>query len=164
MGLWGMLSIRLTSSPASQQMAAIPFSRVLPLTVLPLTVSVAPKPSGPTMPQHCARSESFASVQPVTPTIRWLIRLAAGDSEDVYRMAQQALEVLHVVAQLQLPSTASGQALLPLPRAHRQLSSPRCLPHLAQVALTPHAASWGCLMHWRGCHLFQHQPLAGQSS
>ena len=63
-------------------------------------------------------------------------------------MAQQALEVLHVVAQLQLPSTASGQALLPLPRAHRQLSSPRCLPHLAQVPLR-HCLScwlglWGC--------------------
>ena len=58
-------------------------------------------------------------------------------------MAQQALEVLHVVAQLQLPSTSSGQALLPLPRAHRQLSSPRCLPHLAQVPLR-HCLSSRC--------------------
>ena len=150
MGLWGMLSTRLTPSPASQQMVAVPASfRVLPLIDLPLTVRVTPKPAGPTMPQHYAQSESLASVQPVMPTIWWLIQLAAGDSEDVYRMAQQALEVLHVVAQLQLPSTASGQALLPLPRAHRQLSSPRCLPHLAQVALTPHAASWGCLVRWQ---------------
>ena len=55
-------------------------------------------------------------------------------------MAQQALEVLHVLAQLQLPHNDAGQALLPLPLAHRQLTSPRCLPHLAQASLL-------CLKH-----------------
>ena len=66
-----------------------------------------------------------------------------------FEVAGTALKVLLALARLhpatvpgsstsssssaQADSTSSNQALFPLPLAHRQMASQRCLPHIAQV-------------------------------
>ena len=53
-----------------------------------------------------------------------------------FQAAETALRVLSSVVALRPATDARGEAVIPLPPAHRQLASPRCLPHIAQVALT----------------------------
>lgn len=60
-----------------------------------------------------------------------------------FARAEVALQLLLALAQLQPAAEATGQVLQPLPMVHRQLASPACLPHLAQVSL-PFAASQLC--------------------
>ena len=52
-----------------------------------------------------------------------------------FARAEVALQILLALAQLQPATDAGGFVLQPLPMVHRQLASPVCLPHLAQVAL-----------------------------
>ncbi|KAK9822709.1 hypothetical protein WJX81_005943 [Elliptochloris bilobata] len=67
--------------------------------------------------------------------LRWLVSTGAG-TLGAFEAAEIALRVLHALVQGQAASDASGRPLLPLPRVRRQLASPACLPHLAQVLLT----------------------------
>lgn len=46
------------------------------------------------------------------------------------------LQVLQQLASLQPAVDEEGSVLQPLPRAHRGIADPTCLPHIAQVMLT----------------------------
>lgn len=46
------------------------------------------------------------------------------------------LQILQQLANLQPAVDEFGSVLQPLPRAHRGLADPSCLPHIAQVILT----------------------------
>jgi hypothetical protein len=46
-----------------------------------------------------------------------------------------ALRALQALAEQQPAVDAHGEVLHPLPAAHRQMTSPACLPHIAQVSL-----------------------------
>jgi hypothetical protein len=50
------------------------------------------------------------------------------------------LQVLQQLASLQPAVDEEGAVLQPLPRAHRGIADPACLPHIAQVMLT--GADW----------------------
>lgn len=51
-------------------------------------------------------------------------------------MAASGLQILQQLANLQPAVDEYGSVLQPLPRAHRGLADPSCLPHIAQVILT----------------------------
>ncbi|KAK9809260.1 hypothetical protein WJX72_012293 [[Myrmecia] bisecta] len=67
--------------------------------------------------------------------LRWLVARRNG-TLGPFQVAEIVLKVLHTLAQLQPAVDASDQVLQPLPVVHRQLASPACLPHIAQVLLT----------------------------
>jgi hypothetical protein len=46
------------------------------------------------------------------------------------------VQVLQQLASLQPAVDEEGSVLQPLPRAHRGIADPACLPHIAQVMLT----------------------------
>jgi len=46
------------------------------------------------------------------------------------------VQVLQQLASLQPAVDEDGSVLQPLPRAHRGIADPACLPHIAQVMLT----------------------------
>ena len=67
--------------------------------------------------------------------LRWLV--ATGTAHlPPFKAAEVALQVLTALVTLRPAVNSSGEAVIPLPAAHRQLTSPRCLPHIAQVTLT----------------------------
>ena len=61
-----------------------------------------------------------------------------------------ALRVLQALAEQQPAVDAHGEVLHPLPAAHRQMASPACLPHIAQVGLvgTQLYPAWGATTEW----------------
>lgn len=56
------------------------------------------------------------------------------------------VQVLQQLASLQPAVDEDGSVLQPLPRAHRGIADPACLPHIAQVMLTGKGGMGG----WRG--------------
>lgn len=67
--------------------------------------------------------------------LRWWVSSGIGHLTP-FQTAEVSLRVLTALAILRPAVDAQGEALIPLPAAHRQMASSRCLPHLAQVALT----------------------------
>ena len=67
--------------------------------------------------------------------LRWWISTGSGHLAP-FKVAEVVLRVLTAILKLRPAVDARGEALIPLPAAHRELTSPRCLPHLAQITLT----------------------------
>ena len=67
--------------------------------------------------------------------LRWWISSGIGHLTS-FQTAEISLRVLIALAALRPAVDARGEALIPLPAAHRQMASSRCLPHIAQVVLT----------------------------
>lgn len=64
--------------------------------------------------------------------LRWLTSEGTGVMNN-FGVAEVALRLLLVLAEMQPASTAGGQVLHPLPRVHRTLAQEASLPHLCQV-------------------------------
>lgn len=82
---------------------------------------------------------------------RWLISRRSG-SKNSLGMARLALKLLEKLASLQSALEANGEVLQPLPRAHREMTSPEMLPHICQVkiiTLNCDTCSWSMLDHLR---------------
>jgi DnaJ family protein C protein 13 len=67
--------------------------------------------------------------------LRWWVSSGIGHLTP-FQVAEISLRVLTGLATLRPAVDARREALIPLPAAHRQMASSRCLPHLAQVVLT----------------------------
>jgi DnaJ family protein C protein 13 len=79
--------------------------------------------------------------------LRWWVARGAAPLAP-FAAAAVALRALRALAAAHAAVDARGEAVVPLPAAHRQLASPRCLPHLAQVVLTgePALVAGGCAL------------------
>jgi DnaJ family protein C protein 13 len=67
--------------------------------------------------------------------LRWWVSSGIGHLTP-FQTAEISLRVLTALVILRPAVDARGEALIPLPAAHRHMASSRCLPRLAQVALT----------------------------
>lgn len=67
--------------------------------------------------------------------LRWWVATGTGHLAP-FKVAEVVLRVLTAIVKLRPAVDAKGEALIPLPAAHRLLASARCLPHVAQVTLT----------------------------
>ncbi|CAD7701733.1 unnamed protein product, partial [Ostreobium quekettii] len=67
--------------------------------------------------------------------LRWFVSRRSG-SLDSFGLARLALRLLHTLARNQSAIEVTGEVLQPLPKAHRQITSQQCLPHICQVILT----------------------------
>ncbi|GMH45130.1 hypothetical protein BSKO_13087 [Bryopsis sp. KO-2023] len=67
--------------------------------------------------------------------LRWLISRRMG-ALDAVGMAKLALKLMNTLAAVQSAVEVTGEVLQPLPKAHRQMTSPECLPHICQAMLT----------------------------
>lgn len=52
-----------------------------------------------------------------------------------YQVGEAALSILHSMVAARSDLDDAGEVVTPTPRVKRILSSPRCLPHIAQVSL-----------------------------
>lgn len=66
--------------------------------------------------------------------LRWLVSKRSG-SIDAYGLARLALKILHKLVSLHSALEVTHEVLQPLPRAHREICSPQCLPHICQAVL-----------------------------
>lgn len=55
-----------------------------------------------------------------------------------FQVGEAALSILHTMASAHSDLDDAGEIVTPTPRVKRILSSPRCLPHVAQVLLSLH--------------------------
>lgn len=74
--------------------------------------------------------------------LRWMLMRGVGVLT-AFESAHVALQILLQMASLQPAVDEAGQTLQPLPRVHRVLAEPRCLPHVSQVMLT--GVYWGLM-------------------
>ena len=66
--------------------------------------------------------------------LRWLISKRNG-CIDAYGLARLALKILHKLVSLHSAVEVTHEVLQPLPRAHREICSVDCLPHICQAVL-----------------------------
>ena len=68
--------------------------------------------------------------------LRWWISTGPAPMTP-FHAAATALRILYSMVSLRpAVSELSGEVVIPLPAAHRQLASPRCLPHIVQILLS----------------------------
>lgn len=63
-------------------------------------------------------------------------------SEFLVQVAEVALSILHSMVAAHSDIDDAGEIVTPTPRVKRILSSPRCLPHIAQVILLCLSLFW----------------------
>lgn len=66
--------------------------------------------------------------------LRWLVSKRTG-CIDAYGLARLSLKILHKLVSLHAAMEVAHEVLQPLPRAHREICSPQCLPHICQSIL-----------------------------
>lgn len=66
--------------------------------------------------------------------LRWFVSKRTG-ALDAYGLARLALKILHKLVSLHSATEITQEVLQPLPRAHREICSTQCLPHICQAVL-----------------------------
>eukprot|EP00210_Caulerpa_lentillifera_P007523 g7188.t1 len=67
--------------------------------------------------------------------LRWLVSKRSSPIS-AYGLARVSLKILHKLVSLHSAIEVTNEVLQPLPRAHREICSPQCLPHICQGVLS----------------------------